>query len=132
MRNYQDDNMKKINAFVWLATMLMTFIAISASAIDSGSENQMMRVGETKTLYLPRDVTMKTMKLVNVCSTRTNCVEVVSRTNHSVTVRALKAIYAPVIVHCDYSYSIENGNNKRQSVGTYEFKIIVEEETINR
>ena len=121
--------MKKINAITWLITMLMTLVASPAFATDWGSENVTMQVGETKTLYLPSSVTSKTLKSVNFYSASWNDVEVVSHTNYSVKVKALKATSTPVIVRCDYYYYINNGGYTYQNGGAYDFMITVEGET---
>jgi uncharacterized protein YjdB len=121
--------MKKINAITWLITMLMTLVASPTFATDWGSENVTMQVGETKTLYLPSSVTSKTLKSVNFYSASWNDVEVVSHTNYSVKVKALKATSTPVIVRCDYYYYINNGGYTYQNGGAYDFKVTVEGET---
>ena len=121
--------MKKIDAIAWLITMLMTLVASPAFATDWGSENVTMQVGETKTLYLPSSVTSKTLKAVNFYSASYNYVEVVSHTNYSVKVKALKATSTPVIVRCDYYYYINNGGYTYQNGGAYDFKVTVEGET---
>ncbi len=121
--------MKKINAIAWLITMLMTLVASPAFATDWGSENVTMQVGETKTLYLPTSVTSKTLKAVNFYSASWNDVEVLSHTNYSVKVKALKATSTPVIVRCDYYYYINNGGYTYQNGGAYDFKVTVEGET---
>ena len=121
--------MKKINAITWLITMLMTLVASPAYATDWGSENVTMQVGETKTLYLPSSVTTKTLKSVTFYSASWNDVEVLSYTNYSVRVKALKATSTPVIVRCDYYYFINNGGYTYQNGGAYDFKVTVEGET---
>jgi uncharacterized protein YjdB len=122
--------MKKINAIAWLITMLMTLVTSPAFATDWGSENVTMQVGETKTLYLPSSVTTKTLKSVTFYSASWNDVEVLSYTNYSVKVKALKATSTPVIVRCDYYYYINNGGYTYQNGGAYDFKVTVEGETI--
>ena len=122
--------MKKINAIAWLITMLMTLVASPVFATDWGSENVTMQVGETKTLYLPSSVMTKTLKSVSFYSASYNDVEVVSHTNYSVKVKALKATSTPVIVRCDYYYYINNGGYTYQNGGAYDFKVTVEGETI--
>ena len=122
--------MKKINAIAWLITMLMTLVTSPAFATDWGSENVTMQVGETKTLYLPSSVTTKTLKSVTFYSASWNDVEVLSYTNYSVKVKALKATSTPVIVRCDYYYYINNGGYTYQNGGAYDFKVMVEGETI--
>ena len=118
--------MKKINAIAWLITMLMTLAASPVFATDWGSENVTMQVGETKTLYLPTSVTTKTLKSVTFYSASWNDVEVVSYTNYSVKVKALKVTSTPVIVRCDYYYYINSGGYTYQNGGAYDFKITVE------
>lgn len=121
--------MKKINAIAWLITMLMTLVTSPAFATDWGAENVTMQVGETKTLYLPSSVTSKTLKSVTFYSAGWNDVEVLSHTNYSVKVKALKATSTPVIVRCDYYYYINNGGYTYQNGGAYDFKVTVEGET---
>lgn len=121
--------MKKINAIAWLITMLMTLVTSPAFATDWGSENVTIQVGETKTLYLPSSVTSKTLKSVTFYSASWNDVEVLSYTNYSVKVKALKATSTPVIVRCDYYYYINNGGYMYQNGGAYDFKVTVEGET---
>ena len=120
--------MKKITAIAWIITILMIMVASPAFATDWGSENVTMHVGETKTLYLPSSITSKTLKSVNFYSASYNVVEVVSHTNYSVKVKALKATSTPVIVRCDYYYYINNGGYTYQNGGAYDFKVTVEGE----
>ena len=107
--------MKKINAIAWLFTMLMTLVTSPAFATDWGSENVTMQVGETKTLYLPSSVTTKTLKSVTFYSASWNDVEVLSHTNYSVKVKALKATssikisLANLSASCSSSASVPNG-----------------------
>lgn len=122
--------MKKINAFSWLITMLMTIVSSPAFATDWNSENVTMQVGEIQTLYLPSYVTSKSMKSVTFYSASWNDVEVLSHTNYSVRVKALKATSTPVIVRCDYYYYINNGGYTYQNGGAYDFRITVEGESI--
>ena len=121
--------MKKIKLIAWFITMLMTLVTIPAFATDWGAENVTMQVGETKTLYLPSSVTSKTLKSVTFYSASWNDVEVLSYTNYSVEVKALKATSTPVIVRCDYYYYINNGGYMYQNGGAYDFKVTVEGET---
>ena len=119
--------MKKINVFAWLITMLMTLVPDLAFAM--GSESVTMQVGETKTLYLPSSVTSKTLKAVNFYSASYNYVEVVSHTNYSVKVRALKAFSTSVIVRCAYSYYLFQGTYAYETSDAYDFNITVKGET---
>ena len=121
--------MKRINAFAWLITMLMTLVASTAVAADWGSEKVTMQVGETKTLYLPSSITSKTLKSVSFYSASYNYVKVVSHSNYSVKVTALKATSTPVVVRCDYYYYINNGGYTYLNGGAYEFNVVVGGET---
>lgn len=121
--------MKRINAFAWLITMLMTLVASTAVAADWGSEKVTMQVGETKTLYLPSSITSKTLKSVSFYSASYNYVKVVSHSNYSVKVTALKATSTPVVVRCDYYYYINNGGYTYLNGGAYDFNVVVGGET---
>jgi len=121
--------MKKINTIAWLITMLMTLVTSPAFSADWSSENVMMQVGETKTLYLPSSVISKMLKSVNFYSASYNYVKVVSYTDYYVKVKAVKATSTPVIVRCDYYYYIDNGGYIYQNGGAYDFKITVAGET---
>ena len=121
--------MKKSNAIAWLITMLMTLAASPAFATDWGSENVTMQVGETKTLYLPSSVTTKTLKSVAFYSASWNDVEVLSYTNYSVKVKALKATTTPATVRCDYYYYINYGGYTYLEGGAYDFLVTVKGET---
>ena len=121
--------MKRINALAWLITMLMTLVASTAVAADWGSEKVTMQVGESKTLYLPSSITSKTLKSVSFYSASYNYVKVVSHSNYSVKVTALKATSTPVVVRCDYYYYINNGGYTYLNGGAYDFNVVVEGET---
>ena len=121
--------MKRINAFAWLITMMMTLVASTAVAADWGSEKVTMQVGESKTLYLPSSITSKTLKSVSFYSASYNYVKVVSHSNYSVKVTALKATSTPVVVRCDYYYYIKNGGYTYLNGGAYDFNVVVEGET---
>lgn len=109
--------------------LMMTMFTNPAYA-DWGSEDVTMSVGETKTLYLPSYITSKNLKAVNFYSTSISYVQVLSHTNYSVKVKAIKACSTPVIVRCDYYYYINNGGYIYQASGAYDFKITVTGETV--
>lgn len=121
--------MKKINFFTLLFTLVMAMVATPAWA-DWGSENVTLSVGETKTLYLPSSITSKTLKSVTFYSASYQYVEVLTYTNYSVNVKALKATSTPVIVRCDYYYYINNGGYTYQASGAYDFNVTVVGETV--
>ncbi len=108
--------------------LMMTMYASPAYA-DWASEDVTMQVGETKTLYLPSYITSKNLKSVNFYSASISHVQVLSHTNYSVKVKAIKAYSTPVIVRCDYYYYINNGGYIYQASGAYDFKITVAGET---
>lgn len=122
--------MKKTNVIVWLITMMMILVSGSGFAADWGTKNVTMQAGETTTLYLPSSITTKALKSVTFYSASINYVQVVSYTNYSVKVKAIKAFSSPVIVRCDYYYYINNGGYMYQNSGAYDFKITVEGETV--
>ena len=75
-------------------------------AVAQSYKEVTMSVGETQTFYLPSSVTMKNLKSVHFYSTGISYVQVMSYTNRSVTVKAVKAFSSPVIVRCDYRYLV--------------------------
>lgn len=117
--------MKKIDVNTWLITLLMIMTATPVYAKDWNSEDVSMEVGETTTLYLPSSITCLKLKSVNFYSASYNYVEVVSHSNYSVKVKALKETSTPVIVRCDYYYYINNGGYTYQNGGAYDFMITV-------
>lgn len=113
--------MKSLMKFVMLMAVLL--ISISASA---ASENVTMKEGETKTLYLPSSVTSKRLKSVNFYSNGISYVQVLSHTNYSVTVKAIKAFSSKIVVRCDYRYYITSGSYTYEASGYYDFNVTVE------
>lgn len=105
-------------------------ISLMPSSLYATSQDVEMIVGETRTLYLPSTITSLTLKSVNFYSTSISNVEVVSSTNYSVTIRAIKAFSLPVIVRCDYYYYINSGTSVYQASGGYDFNITVIEKSI--
>lgn len=124
--------MKKTNVIAWLITMMMTLVSGSGFAADWGTKNVTMQAGETTTLYLPSSITTKALKSVTFYSNGIGYVQVLSYTNYSVRVKAIKAFSSPIIVRCDYYYYINYGGYMYQSGGAYDFMITVEGETVVR
>lgn len=93
--------------------------------VRAESKDVTMQVGESQTLYLPSSVTSKILKAVNFYSNGISYVQVTSHTNHSVTVKAVKAFSSPVIVRCDYYYFVRNGSYTYEAKGFYDFNITV-------
>lgn len=119
--------MNAINKICIILTIIFGCVASAWAA----SQDVTMQVGETKTLYLPSSVTSKTLKSVNFYSNGISYVQVVSHTNYSVTVKAIKAFSSPIIVRCDYYYYVQNGGYTYEAKGYYDFNVTVvgEEDT---
>lgn len=116
--------MNAISRIVVILTMLLGYV----TSVWAESKNVTMQVGETQTLYLPSSVTSKTLRSVNFYSNGINYVQVVSHTNYSVKVKAIKAFSSPIIVRCDYYYLVGSGSFTYQLSGFYDFVITVEGE----
>lgn len=101
------------------------FITAYVSAAD---KTVTMKVGETKTLYLPSSVTSKVLKGSTWISTRSNEVHVLSQSTYSVTIKAVKPVPATTtcLIHCQYYYFVNNGGFMYQLSGIYDFKIVTE------
>ena len=102
---------------------------LCASEVSAESKNVTMQVGETQTLYLPSSVTGKRLKSVSFYSNGISYVQVVSYTNYSVKVKAIKAFSSPIIVRCDYYYYVTSGSYTYQAKGYYDYNITVVGET---
>ena len=87
-----------------------------------------MKVGETKTLYLPSSVTSKAPRAANWISTRPSEVQVMSYTTYSVTIKAVKPVPATTscLINCRYYYIVYSGSFKYQMTGIYDYKIVTE------
>ena len=117
----------KTNLFLFfIITMVMMLGVVDASA---ESKNVTMQVGETQTFYLPSSITSKRLKSVTFYSNGISYVQVVSYTNYSVKVKAIKAYSSPVIVRCDYYYYVSSGSYTYQAKGYYDYNITVVGET---
>ncbi len=101
------------------------FITAYVSAAD---KTVTMKVGETKTLYLPSSVTSKVLKGSTWISTRSNEVHVLSQSTYSVTIKAVKPVPTTTtcLIHCQYYYFVNNGGFMYQLSGIYDFKIVTE------
>ena len=112
---------------IWMKLMMVTVISIISShfAYAQTYKEVTMTVGETKTLYLPSSVTSKVLKSVAFYSNGISYVQVISYTNSSVTVKAIKAFSSPLIVRCDYYYYVKNGSYTYLATGFYDFRVTV-------
>ena len=89
-----------------MAMMAVMCTLFTLPAVAQSYKEVTMSVGETQTFYLPSSVTTKNLKSVHFYSTGISYVQVMSYTNRSVTVKAVKAYPLPVIVRCDYRYLV--------------------------
>lgn len=134
IRNKSKKIMKQITGFsvrvFTLKSLLVAFLAImSFMPTRAASKNVTMQAGETQTFYLPSSVTSKTLKSVSFYSTSISYVQVVSYTNYSVKVKAVKAFSSPIIVRCDYYYYLTSGSYTYLAKGYYDYNITVVGET---
>lgn len=108
--------------------MLLMIILGSITTIPTHAQSYKevtMSVGETQTFYLPSSVTSKDLKSVTFYSNGISYVQVISYTNYSVTVKAIKAFSSPIIVRCDYRYFVRSGSYTYETSGAYDYRITV-------
>ena len=108
-------------------SMFLAFWACLLSNTASAIENVYLKVGETKTLYLPYSVTSKTLKSVDFISYGVDCVSITSQSNSWVTIKAIKKTPSSgVIVRCSYTYYIlRNGRYVYGGIGAYDYNVKV-------
>ena len=113
-----------------LIVRIMVFMMglFTTAYIYAADETVTMKVGETKTLYLPSSVTSKAPRAASWISTRPNEIQVMSYTTYSVTIKAVKAVPATTtcLVNCRYYYIVYRGTFKYQMTGIYDYKIETE------
>lgn len=112
----------------YMMLLLMTTILNSMATIPVYGQSYKevtMSVGETRTFYLPSSITSKDLKSVTFYSNGISYVQVISYTNYSVTVKAIKAFSSPVIVRCNYRYFIRSGSYIYEATGAYDYRITV-------
>ena len=109
--------------FLLMTTIFSTITTIPVYA--QSYKEVTMSVGETRTFYLPSSVTSKDLKSVTFYSNGISYVQVISYTNYSVTVKAIKAFSSPIIVRCDYRYFIKSGSYTYETSGAYDYRITV-------
>lgn len=116
-------DMKKMSKVSLFLAVLACFLSNSAMAI----ENVYLKVGESKTLYLPYSVTSKTLKSVNYISYGVDCVSITSQSNSWVTIKAIKKTPSSgVIVRCSYTYYVlRNGRYVYGGIGAYDYNVKV-------
>lgn len=105
--------------------ILTTFICLLSSLfVKAANETVTMKVGATRTLYLPSYVTSKNIHGSQWTSTRPDEIAVVSQTSYSVTIKAIKSVPSSTtcLVHCQYYYL----QFTYMATGIYDFKILTE------
>ena len=95
--------MKHYFCFLVLSVLLLI-------PIDTYSSSQAisLKVGETKTVSLPRDVTSKNTYAFNCSTDQSTCIDIVSFDKYSVSLRGAKEFKGTVYVYYDFFYE-ENG-----------------------
>lgn len=118
--------MEKNFVKTWMASIVI--LSLIAIPIYAANETVTMKVGETKTLYLPSSVTSKAPRAASWMSTRPNEIQVMSYTTYSVTIKAVKPVPASTtcLVNCRYYYIVYSGSFKYQMTGIYDYKIETE------
>lgn len=113
-----------------LIVRIMVFMMglFTTAYVYAADETVTMKVGETKTLYLPSSVTSKAPRAASWISTRPNEIQVMSYTTYSVTIKAVKPVPATTtcLVNCRYYYIVYSGSFKYQMTGIYDYKIETE------
>ena len=120
--------MKRNIALAWLITLLMTMVCSQAFA--GSSQNLTMQDGETRTLYLPGEVTGKKFHSATYSSYGTSYVQILSVASdmRSVRVQALQPTSGSrITVQCTYKYFSTIGSFSQLVTGYYNFYILVEE-----
>lgn len=115
----------KNRILVMLIVAILSILSTCPLYAQSNTKEVTMSVGETQTFYLPSSVTSKSLKSINFYSSGISYVQVVSYTNYSVTVKAIKAFSSPVIVRCDYYYYVRNGSYTYLASGFYDYSITI-------
>ena len=92
------------------------------------SKSVTMKVGDVKTLHLPTSVTSKYLQSTRFYAASPEYADVKSYTLTSVTVVAKKALSAPVIIRCDYTYLVlRNGRYVYGGKSFFDFKVTVQD-----
>ena len=113
-----------------LIARIMVFMMgmFTTAYVYAADETVTMKVGETKTLYLPSSVTSKAPRAASWISTRPNEIQVMSYTKYSATIKAVKPVADNItcLVNCRYYYIVYNGSFNYQLTGIYDYKIETE------
>lgn len=116
---------RQIHFQILIAVVLL--FGVSARLGASSVEGVTMTVGETKTLYLPLSVTSHNPFNCAFSLNKTGYLKIISSTNNSVKVEALKptASLSSVNVHCIYYYYVSSGGRTSVMQGNYDFCVTI-------
>ena len=110
----------------WQVVLIMLVgIVLSMPSYAQSSKDVTIGVGETKTLYLPSSITTLDLKSVSFYSNGISYLQVVSYTDYSVTIKAIKAFSSPIVVRCDYRYFIKSGSYMYETKGYYDYNVTI-------
>ena len=114
----------------YIKTIIITMLAavLCQTGYAQTSKSVTMKVGDVKTLHLPTSVTSKYLQSIRFYAASPEYADVKSYTLTSVTVVAKKALSAPVIIRCDYTYLVlRNGKYVYGGTGFFDFKVTVQD-----
>lgn len=97
---------------------IIAFILLMTKALPtqaSSFEYVQLKEGETKTIYLPYDVTSKNIYAYEWSNNSPSNVEIISQSKTSVTIKGIKYTGMTVLVQYDYYYTAANGMGNRES-----------------
>ena len=111
----------------WMFFVVVAIVSVVApcSTYAKLYETVTMCVDETKTLYLPSSITSLNLMSVDFYSNDISYVQVLSHTDYSVNVKAVKAFSSPIVVRCSYRYFVNNGSHTYETLGVYDYCITV-------
>ena len=113
-------------AITTIVLSLLMLFALTSPASAIGSQSVTMTVGETKTFYLPSSVTSLKLRSCVFYAASPAYADVKSYSMYSVTIVAKKPTpSAPVVVRCDYKYTVSSGNFNYGASGGYDFLVTV-------
>ena len=114
----------------YIKTIIITMLAVilCQTGYAQTSKSVTMKVGDVKTLHLPTSVTSKYLQSTRFYAVSPEYADVKSYTLTSVTVVVNKALSAPVIIRCDYTYLVlRNGRYVYGGTGFFDFKVTVQD-----
>lgn len=114
----------------YIKTIIITMLTVILchSGYAQTSKSVTMKVGDVKTLHLPTSVTSKYLQSTRFYAASPEYADVKSSTLTSVTVVAKKALSAPVIIRCDYTYLVlRDGRYVYGGTSFFDFQVTVQD-----